>query len=224
MTYNAIWIAVHQAFARLPIKMYLAIGLLILLLLLIDLFIPLGVAGGVPYVVVILLALWIPGKRHPIYLALICSILTIAGYSFSPSGGELWQVLMNRALALFVIWVTAILVRLWKVEKEKNSALEAEREQAKEEIYQAMVHSAQHILNNLLNQLQIVRLEAKASSDFDPKVISHLVEMTDEANILMKTLSQLEEPSEEEIRLSVHPITVLQKTDSGFDDREHLTH
>lgn len=185
--------------------MHLTIGLLILLVLIFDLSVPLGVAGGVPYVMVILLALWIPDKRYIVYLALICSILTIAGYIFSPSGGESWQILTNRFLALLVIWVTAILVRLWKEEKEKLSDLKAEKAQAKEEIYQAMVHSAQHILNNLLNQLQIVRLEAESSSDFDPKIVAHLIEMSEEANILMKTLSQLEEPSEEEIRQSVRP-------------------
>lgn len=30
-------------------------------------------------------------------------------YYYSPDGGELWKVLLNRLLALFVIWVTAIL-------------------------------------------------------------------------------------------------------------------
>ena len=31
------------------------------------------------------------------------------GYFFSPEGGELWKVMMNRALALFAIWVTTLL-------------------------------------------------------------------------------------------------------------------
>jgi PAS domain S-box-containing protein len=76
----------------------------------IDLNLPLGVAGGVPYVAVVLLGWWAPKYRHVIYLAVLSSILTIAGYYFSPPGVVHWVVSTNRGLALFAIWVTAFLV------------------------------------------------------------------------------------------------------------------
>jgi hypothetical protein len=75
-----------------------------------DLLLPLGVAGGVPYVAVVLLGAWLPRERHVLGLALATSALTLIGYLLSPSGGVIWMVLANRALALFAIWVSAILI------------------------------------------------------------------------------------------------------------------
>jgi len=75
----------------------------------IDTLIPLGVAGGVPYVLVILISLWSKNKRLPIIMAIVSSILTVLGFYFSPEGGEMWKVISNRLLALFAIWATAVL-------------------------------------------------------------------------------------------------------------------
>lgn len=75
----------------------------------IDLMLPLGVAGGVPYIAVVLLSLRSNNVKFTIYIAILCSLLTVLGYFYSPEGGVLWKVLMNRALALFAIWVTALL-------------------------------------------------------------------------------------------------------------------
>jgi signal transduction histidine kinase len=75
-----------------------------------DLLLPLGVAGGVPYVAVILFGWWLERPGSVIWLAALCSILTVLGYLLSPEGGVPWVVLLNRALALFAIWVTVVLV------------------------------------------------------------------------------------------------------------------
>jgi len=75
----------------------------------VDLMIPLGVAGGVPYVVVVLLALRARGPAFPITFACVTTILTLLGLSLSNPGGIYWMVLANRGLALFVIWTSAIL-------------------------------------------------------------------------------------------------------------------
>ena len=75
-----------------------------------DLSFPLGVAGAVPYIAVILIGLWLPANRYIIISAIACSILTVIGFYFSPSGeSELWIILLNRSFALFAIWITAIL-------------------------------------------------------------------------------------------------------------------
>ena len=72
-----------------------------------DLLIPLGVAAGVPYILVILVSLRSSIKLFTVYMAVWASILTAAGFYFSPAGGELWKVLFNRGIALFAIWTTA---------------------------------------------------------------------------------------------------------------------
>ncbi len=84
-----------------------------------DLMIPLGVAGGVPYIALVLLGLWSKRKRFIAVSAITGSLLTILGYYFSPPGGELWKVIFNRFLALFAIWVTAILCLLYKKSESK---------------------------------------------------------------------------------------------------------
>ena len=91
------------------VMLYAACFFLSLIILVVDLQIPLGVAGGVPYIAVVLISLWSSSKNFTIVVAITCSVLTVIGFFFSPEGGVLWQVLFNRFLALFAIWVTALL-------------------------------------------------------------------------------------------------------------------
>lgn len=101
--------------------------IIICLVLLIGVFIvdsltPLGVAGGVPYVIVVLISLWSHRPKLTIYIAIGATVLTLLGLYSSPYGGEFWKVIVNRLLALFVIWAAAILSLQWKamyVEKER---------------------------------------------------------------------------------------------------------
>ncbi|MCA9471795.1 MAG: GAF domain-containing protein [Nitrospirales bacterium] len=77
----------------------------------VDLVMPLGVAEAVPYVAVVLVILRSPDPRDPLYAAIGCSALTFFGFLLSPQGSELWLAEINRVMALFAIWVTAILAR-----------------------------------------------------------------------------------------------------------------
>lgn len=77
-----------------------------------DLYFPLGVAGGVPYVALVLVGLVTQQPRAVLVLAFIGSLLTIAGYYLSSEGGIYNVVLINRGLALFAIWSVAIVCYL----------------------------------------------------------------------------------------------------------------
>lgn len=87
-----------------------AAGILLLIFLTIDLLMPLGVAAGVPYLAVVLSAWWMADRRAVLVLAGLSTLFVIIGYFFSPDAGILWQVLANRAMAIFAIWTTATLV------------------------------------------------------------------------------------------------------------------
>ncbi len=93
-----------------------------------DLNMPLGVAGGVPYVALVMLGLWCQKREQVLYLAVLASILTLVGYHFSPPGGIDWVVLTNRMLALFAIWATAIVIynyaKLMDSQRKMASAVE----------------------------------------------------------------------------------------------------
>jgi PAS domain S-box-containing protein len=86
------------------------VAVLAVTILIFDLSLPLGVAAGVPYVALVLLGLGLSNPSHIYLLAGLGSILTVIGYFASPQGGALWIVLTNRALALFAIWITALLL------------------------------------------------------------------------------------------------------------------
>lgn len=91
----------------------------------IDLSIPLGVAGGVPYIIVVLISLWSSSKKFTYTVAFIVSTLTVIGFYFSPPGGELWKVIFNRSIALFAIWTTVILsIQRKIILEEKEKALD----------------------------------------------------------------------------------------------------
>jgi diguanylate cyclase (GGDEF)-like protein len=95
------------------------IGLIVILsitiagaILVFDLMTPLGIAGGVPYVALVLVGLIARKPRGVILLAILGSGLTVLGYYLSPAGGSPHVVLINRGLALFAIWATAIVCHL----------------------------------------------------------------------------------------------------------------
>ena len=79
-------------------------------ILLFDILLPLGVAAGVPYVTVVLLSSWLHWRRGVVLFAAIVTILIGGGFLYSPSAGIPWVVIANRALAIFAVWVTAILL------------------------------------------------------------------------------------------------------------------
>ena len=170
-----------------------------------DLQLALGVAGGVRYISVILVSLWLPGKKYIISFAIICSVLVILGFYLSPQGGELWKVLFNRALALFAIWITAIIALKWKYSEQEIYKIKREVEKEKEKIYLATIYGAQHVTNNLLNELQLVKLEINKHPDFDERIATLFDDMLEESNILMKQLSDVEQMDESAIKESVHP-------------------
>ena len=74
-----------------------------------DLFIPLGVAAGVPYIAPVLISYRASTRRYILIVAVVGSALTLLGYLLSPSGGVPWMVATNRGLALAAIWITALL-------------------------------------------------------------------------------------------------------------------
>ena len=87
----------------------IVIGALLTVCFFVDLSFPLGVAGGVPYVLVVLLAAQFGSRRYAFCIALITSLLVVLGLYLSSPGGIRWIVLTNRFLALFIIWVTIYL-------------------------------------------------------------------------------------------------------------------
>jgi len=93
---------------------YFCWGVLALAILGFDLMLPLGVAAGVPYMFLVLLAWKASNNKFLLIAAITGTLFTLAGWVWSPSGGEMWKVLANRLLALVAIWGCAFLIYRYK--------------------------------------------------------------------------------------------------------------
>ena len=147
---------------RFPKRVSAAAAVLAGLVFAVDLAIPLGVAGGVPYVAAVLVSLWSPDPRLTVRVAIGCSILTGLGLVYSPAGGIMWMVFTNRFLALFAIWATAILAVRWR-----NAQLEMAREQqrlAQVSRVNSMGELASGVAHELNQPLSAILNYAEASS------------------------------------------------------------
>ncbi|MDA3868795.1 MAG: GGDEF domain-containing protein [Gammaproteobacteria bacterium] len=82
--------------------------LLFIGVLLFDIASPTGVAAGVPYAALVMVGLITHRPRFILVLAILGSVLTVVGYYMSPPGATYDVSLINRGLALFAIWATAI--------------------------------------------------------------------------------------------------------------------
>ena len=88
----------------------LAVAGLIGALFVLDLFVPLGVANGVLYSGVILLAYRATAPAFALTAAVVSSALVVIGGAFSPvvPGAPAWLAVINRAFSLLVIWVPVL--------------------------------------------------------------------------------------------------------------------
>jgi hypothetical protein len=98
-----------------------------------DMSVPLGIAMGVLYTAVILISLWLP-RKVTILVAIISSVLIIIAFLYKPPVPYMWKAVCNRGLALFAVWITAILgLQRKKAEEMREEALRL-REKALNEI------------------------------------------------------------------------------------------
>lgn len=177
-------------------------------ILFIDLNIPLGVAGGVLYILVILLSLNATQLRATFILAIICTVFVVIGYLNSPKGGILWQVIANRMLAILAIWVTAILA-MQRLQKERQlaqqqlNALHATQAvQLKEEkikFLRTVMRTVLDIFDNFLNNLQLVKIKVEKHEKLTTEEIEQFDKMILDTAAQLKRLANLESIKEKEI-------------------------
>lgn len=104
-------------------------GLFTVLVFVMDILSPRGVAVEMLYVLLVLSGILMPRSQQSLVLAAISTLLVIVGFFFSPLGAPLWMGVTNRSMTLFAIWATAVLVFLLKrserVLRSTDSQLEA---------------------------------------------------------------------------------------------------
>ena len=89
-----------------------------------DLAMPLDLAIGVPYALVVLLGLWWPGRGYIYTATIIGSGLCVLGFYFSFTGEELEKAVIDRGLALITILMVAVLCVFQKRTQNKKLHLQ----------------------------------------------------------------------------------------------------
>jgi len=130
---------------------FLVIFALLLLFFIVDIMLPLGVAFGVLYVLLIRDTMRTPRWETTLLVAILCTVLTLAGYLLSPSGSAMWMVIINRILSLIAIWVTAfVCIKQKNTETERTyAALKLARFQERQKLNSS--HNA--ILENVVDAI-----------------------------------------------------------------------
>lgn len=88
---------------------YSVAGVVAFIIFLIDLRLPLGVAGGSLYAGLALIGLLASNRNLILLGAVVGSVFTVIGFFASPSGGEVWAALINRVISILTIWMTALI-------------------------------------------------------------------------------------------------------------------
>ena len=76
-------------------------------------------------------------------------------------------------------------------------------------IYNDMLHASLSILTNLLNQMQLFKLEAQRSQDFDREVLKLYVNAFNETSDLVERLSKLADITDMKIGQAITPYKIL---------------
>lgn len=123
-------------------------------------------------------------------------------FIYQEEGFELIPLEINELWMRIVIVVILICFGIY-ADKHTKSIIEKEKD--KRIIFEATVRSTQHILNNLLNQMQSFKMEADEINAFDDEVLQTFENTILEGKELVIKLSSVEELTEKNIIDSVYP-------------------
>jgi signal transduction histidine kinase/CheY-like chemotaxis protein len=189
--------------------------LLTALIFTIDLHIPLGVAGGVPYLAVVLLTSLEKEHNTTIFFAIVGSALTVLGYALSPEGGEQWKVFLNRFIAFFAIWSTALMVLLWKRSEQQILVAKMQAEEAntaKSEFLSCMSHELRTPLNAVMGFAQLLQMD----DDLNEDQRSSANEIYHASELLLSLINDIMDLSKIEagkMTLSIEPVALAEVLD-----------
>lgn len=109
---------------------------------------------------------------------------------------ELW---MRTVICLLIISLGILADRFTK------RLVKKERQHEAIQIHKATVASSQHILNNFLQTMILLRDEAKRSQDFNQELVEYFDRSIKEASDLLNRLTNIEKINCENIDAVVHP-------------------
>lgn len=165
-----------------------------------DLLMPHGVAAAVPYALLVLLSLRVPGPGLTWFAALSVTALTLLGAVLPVLPGEnFFQLAINRLLALLAIWTTAALCLVHKrdlasLEERRRSASRAQELANLGELAAGVAHELGTPLAALQGRIELLE-QRLASAPVDPgelqKSLQNLAELGDRMTRIVRTVRSL---------------------------------
>jgi PAS domain S-box-containing protein len=116
-------VTVSSTTGKTPPTLLVLATIVAVLVLSVDLFIPMSIAGGAPYVALIICGWWMSTRTAPLFLATIASALIIAGYLIVLDDAMVRPGFGDRGLVILVLWGVAVF--LWRI-KDADNHLEQE--------------------------------------------------------------------------------------------------
>jgi two-component sensor histidine kinase len=144
------------------------------------------VAVSVLYVAVVLTGFWFPRPKAPLALAGIVTAMIVVGYWVAiPDGAPAWEAWTNRALAIFVAWVTALFA--WHIR-----GLE-EKLKTEVAITTALSRELNHRVGNSLQLVaSFLQLQAaKSSTESSRQVLQAAISRVMTIGRMQRTLSHI---------------------------------
>ena len=123
--------------------------LLLIVLFILDLKYPLGIAAGVPYIIVMVVSLWFLKPNQVLLFSIGCSVLALFGFFFKENTSEL-EGLTNRLMAVFSNVAIALMIR-------RQTDLESVFDK-KEEHLNSLVEKRTEGLKQVVDQLDEAKL------------------------------------------------------------------
>ncbi|WP_299017433.1 hypothetical protein [uncultured Photobacterium sp.] len=116
-----------------------------------------------------------------------------------------FEIIPPEANELWMRVVIVILVICFGIYADFQTKILLKKEEEKRLIFKATVCSSQHIVNNLLNQMQFFRMKADEHNVFNSEVIELYDQSLLEGQRLMELLSNVDDLTVQNIRMSVSP-------------------
>jgi len=85
----------------------------------IDIQLPLGVAGGIPYELFVMATYWTKRKRYTVGAGALATILIVVGFILSEFSGFILMSVANRLMSISVIWASVWFVNNYKTSLEE---------------------------------------------------------------------------------------------------------
>ena len=174
---------------------------------------PLGVASAVPFSLAVLIALKARSTRFVYWLASLCSALTMLDLAIGPGPGgtEMWKVVTNRFLALFMIWVTTILgVRRRRAEELRRRAEEQTRLHLADLAHLGRVEIAGQLATGLAHELNQPLAAISLQAEIAGKLVAH--DGSSSRQTMIDAMSQIAEQSERAAAIIRKLRELVQKT------------